>query len=106
MILGIVFILTGCAKIFQFNLQVEDWEEYGYPLWLMNVTGIIEVLCGIAFVFGGLFHHLAVGASILIAIILLVGLYTCLTREKRLWKRSIFLIILFIADLIVMIGFY
>ena len=42
-VLGVMFIIAGGAKLMGEHSQVEHFEQWGYPIWFLYVTGIIEV---------------------------------------------------------------
>jgi len=42
-LLGIFFIVAGGAKLMGNPSQVEHFAQWGYPLWFVYLTGIIEV---------------------------------------------------------------
>ena len=47
-LLGILFISAGGAKLLGQAAQVEHFAQWGYPLWFLYLTGIIEVGGGIS----------------------------------------------------------
>jgi putative oxidoreductase len=46
-LLGIFFIAAGGAKLMGSPSQVERFAQWGYPIWFVYLTGIIEVGGGI-----------------------------------------------------------
>jgi putative oxidoreductase len=46
-VLGGMFIMAGGAKLMGNHSQVEHFAQWGYPLWFLYLTGIIEVGGGI-----------------------------------------------------------
>ena len=46
-VLGAMFIMAGGAKLMGSHSQVEHFAQWGYPLWFLYLTGIIEVGGGI-----------------------------------------------------------
>ena len=46
-VLGVMFIIAGGAKLMGQHSQVEHFAQWGYPLWFLYLTGIIEVGGGI-----------------------------------------------------------
>jgi uncharacterized membrane protein YphA (DoxX/SURF4 family) len=46
-VLGAMFIVAGGAKLMGSHSQVEHFAQWGYPLWFLYLTGIIEVGGGI-----------------------------------------------------------
>jgi uncharacterized membrane protein YphA (DoxX/SURF4 family) len=46
-VLGVMFIMAGGAKLMGEHSQVEHFAQWGYPLWFLYLTGMIEVGGGI-----------------------------------------------------------
>lgn len=46
-VLGVMFIMAGGAKLMGQHSQVEHFAQWGYPVWFLYLTGIIEVSGGI-----------------------------------------------------------
>lgn len=46
-VLGVMFIMAGGAKLMGQHSQVEHFAQWGYPLWFVYLTGLIEVSGGI-----------------------------------------------------------
>jgi uncharacterized membrane protein YphA (DoxX/SURF4 family) len=46
-VLGVMFIMAGGSKLMGNHSQVEHFAQWGYPLWFLYLTGIIEVGGGI-----------------------------------------------------------
>ena len=46
-VLGGMFIIAGGAKLMGNHSQVEHFAQWGYPLWFLYLTGMIEVGGGI-----------------------------------------------------------
>ena len=46
-VLGVMFIMAGGAKLMGNHSQVEHFAHWGYPLWFLYLTGMIEVGGGI-----------------------------------------------------------
>ncbi|HNP62029.1 MAG TPA: DoxX family protein, partial [Nitrospirales bacterium] len=42
-LLGIFFIAAGGAKLMGSESQVEHFAQWGYPIWFLYLTGVIEV---------------------------------------------------------------
>jgi len=47
LLLGGMFIIAGGAKLMGSHTQVEHFAQWGYPLWFLYLTGLIEVGGGI-----------------------------------------------------------
>jgi uncharacterized membrane protein YphA (DoxX/SURF4 family) len=46
-VLGVMFIMAGGTKLMGQHSQVEHFAQWGYPLWFVYLTGLIEVGGGI-----------------------------------------------------------
>jgi len=46
-LLSVMFIMAGGAKLMGSHSQVEHFAQWGYPVWFLYLTGIIEVGGGI-----------------------------------------------------------
>lgn len=46
-VLGVMFIMAGGAKLMGNHSQIEHFAQWGYPLWFLYLTGLIEVSGGI-----------------------------------------------------------
>jgi uncharacterized membrane protein YphA (DoxX/SURF4 family) len=46
-VLGAMFIIAGGAKLMGSHSQVAHFAQWGYPLWFLYLTGLIEVAGGI-----------------------------------------------------------
>jgi putative oxidoreductase len=95
-LLAVAFVFTGVLMLLRSPMQVHGFESFGYPLWFMDVTGLLE-LAGATLVLvprvaffgaalltcvmvGAVFSHLAHGqgeeaapAAVLLVIALVVG---------------------------------
>jgi putative oxidoreductase len=47
-LLVIVFLGSGLAKLASLEYELVAFARWGYPLWFMYLTGVIEVLGGLA----------------------------------------------------------
>ncbi len=47
-LLGLLFLFAGGEKLWDPVGHAEEFAHWGYPLWFVYVTGIIEVVGGIA----------------------------------------------------------
>ncbi len=46
-IISLVFIVTGVLKLLGYPLEVAQFTHWGFPLWFMYLTGIINILAAI-----------------------------------------------------------
>ena len=62
-ILALIFLLSGGAKLLGLEFELEAFERWGYPLWFMYLTGVIEVVGGLALLIPKLAAYAAVAMS-------------------------------------------
>ena len=77
---GIVMVAHGLPKIFwKRELFNKKWKkEYGFPLGSVIITGIVQVVCGLAIIVG-IFTQLS---SLILALNMLVATYV------SIWKHN------------------
>ena len=93
-LLGILFLFAGGEKLWNPTGHAEEFAHWGYPLWFVYVTGIIELVGGICLLIpmgrflgvillsvtmvGASITHLRAGemGAFPVPIVLLVGLLT------------------------------
>ena len=46
-VLSLVFLASGGAKLAGLEFEIVAFERWGYPLWFMYFTGVVEVAGGI-----------------------------------------------------------
>jgi uncharacterized membrane protein YphA (DoxX/SURF4 family) len=46
-LLSLIFLASGGAKLAGLEFEIAAFERWGYPLWFMYLTGVIEVAGGI-----------------------------------------------------------
>lgn len=47
-VLALVFVASGVAKLASLEFELAAFARWGYPLWFMYATGVIEVVGGLA----------------------------------------------------------
>ena len=52
-ILGVLFLLSGAAKLVGAEMTAQMFAAFGYPMWFMYVVGAFEALGGILLFSGG-----------------------------------------------------
>jgi len=75
-LLALVFVGSGGAKLAGIQMQVENFNRYGYPQWFRLVTGGIEVIAGAGMVAGLFVEELAIAAGVVLAITMVGAAYT------------------------------
>lgn len=51
-LLSLVFLASGGAKLAGLEFEIVAFERWGYPLWFMYFTGLVEVVGGGALLLG------------------------------------------------------
>lgn len=46
-LLSLIFLASGGAKLAGLEFEIAAFERWGYPLWFMYLTGVIEVAGGV-----------------------------------------------------------
>ena len=46
-LLVLIFLASGSAKLAGLEFELNAFERWGYPLWFMYFTGVVEVLGGL-----------------------------------------------------------
>lgn len=47
-LITLIFVASGGAKLLGLEFELDAFERWGYPIWFMYLTGIIEVAAGSA----------------------------------------------------------
>ncbi len=47
-LIGLLFVVTGGAKLAGAATVVAMFQHWGYPMWFMQLVGVVEVVAGIA----------------------------------------------------------
>lgn len=47
-LLSLIFLASGGAKLAGLEFEIAAFERWGYPLWFMYLTGVIEVAGGVS----------------------------------------------------------
>ncbi len=95
-VLGGMFIMAGGAKLMGEHSQVEHFEQWGYPIWFLYVTGLIEVGGGLC-----LFIPKARFYGVVVLSVTMVG--AALTH-LRAHEMSAFPVPLVLLVLLIMLG--
>ena len=46
-LITLIFVTSGSAKLLGLEFELEAFDRWGYPLWLMYFTGVVEVIGGL-----------------------------------------------------------
>ncbi|NRP35803.1 hypothetical protein XMD579_000611 [Marinobacterium sp. xm-d-579] len=46
-LITLIFVASGSAKLLGLEFELEAFERWGYPLWFMYFTGVVEVIGGL-----------------------------------------------------------
>jgi uncharacterized membrane protein YphA (DoxX/SURF4 family) len=47
-VITLIFVASGGAKLLGLEFELDAFERWGYPVWFMYLTGVIEVAAGLA----------------------------------------------------------
>jgi|AntDeeMinimDraft_4_1070355.scaffolds.fasta_scaffold01156_4 uncharacterized membrane protein YphA (DoxX/SURF4 family) len=76
-LLGLVGLGVGGAKVTHQEDQVEDFQRFGYPQWFRIVTGLVEISAGIGLLVGLLWRpELAWGGGLLLSGVMIGAVVT------------------------------
>lgn len=64
-LLAVIFLLSGGAKLAGLDFEIEAFQRWGYPLWFMYLIGSIEVAGGIGLLFRKLSALAAAGLALM-----------------------------------------
>ncbi|MGB0224427.1 MAG: DoxX family protein [Marinobacterium sp.] len=46
-LITLIFVASGSAKLLGLEFELEAFDRWGYPLWFMYFTGVVEVIGGL-----------------------------------------------------------
>ncbi len=49
-LLAVAFVMAGASKLASAEMHVQSFARWGYPIWFMYVTGLVEVVAAILLV--------------------------------------------------------
>lgn len=75
-ILALVFLGAGGSKLAGAQMQVANFQRYGYPQWFRLVTGAVEVIGAAGMAAGIWVEDLAIAAAVLLAVTMVGAVYT------------------------------
>ncbi|MCZ0752229.1 DoxX family protein [Aeromonas enteropelogenes] len=78
MILSLIFLISGVAKLFCLTFEVAAFERWGYALWFMYLIGTIEVVGGL----GLLVNRLSALAAVTLAIMMTGAVITHMNHAE------------------------
>jgi putative oxidoreductase len=65
LLLALVFLASGLAKLASLEFELAAFERWGYPVWFMYLTGVIEVAGGLGLLINRLSAAAAAGLALL-----------------------------------------
>jgi len=78
--LGIVMIPHGVHKLQILDVLNKKWrEEYGFPVGSVALTGIVQIVTGLAMVFGIYGRY----AALIQALVMVVGTYVSIWKNRE-----------------------
>lgn len=82
-ILAVMFVLAGSPKVFGVKMQVDNFNEYGYPQWFRTTTGFVESFGAALLIAGVWTSSIAIAGGSLLAVTMLAAGYIHITRAHR-----------------------
>ncbi len=77
-LLALAFLGAGFAKLTGQPMMLAEFATFGYPVWFMYLTGLIEVACAVLVLVP---RFAAIGATLLVCV-MLGALYSHLTHGQ------------------------
>lgn len=90
-LLSLVFLASGGAKLAGLEFEIAAFERWGYPLWFMYIIGLVEVSGGIALLVGRL--SALAGASLALMMIGAVATHVIHAEWGMLVAASVILML-------------
>ena len=81
-LLALVFFLSGAAKLLGLEFEIQAFERWGYPLWFMYLSGVIEVAGAI----GLLLPRISAAVAVALALFMTGAVGTHLIHSE--WPMS------------------
>ena len=75
-LLVVAFLASGAQKLLGSEQMIAEFDRYGYPLWFMYVTGIVEVTGALGLLIGFFRSVVTPFAALLIAGTMLGAIFT------------------------------
>ena len=82
-ILAVFILVGGFIKLFRIPFQVEHWQYYQYPLWLMSVIGIVELIGAIGMIVGISNPYLVFVSGVLFVILMIGAIHAHIFRAHQ-----------------------
>lgn len=101
----VIFLVEGGSKLAGADLQIENFQRWGYPLWLMYTIGTIEILGALALLWprtapyaavallplmgGAIVTHLVNGEYPIVALPIVTGVLLAIVgwaRRPKAWS--------------------
>lgn len=75
-LLAVVFLGAGGSKLVGAQMQVANFQRYGYPQGFRLMTGAVEVIGAAGMIAGIIAHEIAVAAGLWLAVTMVGAAYT------------------------------
>lgn len=75
--------LGGAIKVLRLEFQVEHWQLYGYPLWFLTMTGILEIVAMTGLLLGLRNRKLALLSSVGVGLLMTGAIYTHIFQAQQ-----------------------
>lgn len=104
-LLVVAFLAAGGQKLLGVESQVAEFDRYGYPLWFMYVTGIVEVTGALGLLVGFSRPVVTPFAALLIVGTMLGALFTHVRIGDPLQTMVAPFVLLLIAATVLSLGY-
>ncbi|CAA0107514.1 DoxX family protein [Zhongshania aliphaticivorans] len=93
------FSITGAMKLFSHHHMIEEFDNFGYPHWLMRLAGILEILAAPLLVAG--FWSPIYGAlgAIVLSSVMIGACYTNFTQRPAAYGWGTLILVILCAGL-------
>lgn len=75
--ISLIFIVNGILKLTNNQLEIEQFIHFGYPLWFMYLTAIVNILAGIGLVYKNTF----IISAVLLLLLLITSIVSILLNH-------------------------
>ena len=104
-LLVLVFFVSGGQKLLGFEQLVVEFGRYGYPLWFMYVTGLVEVTAALGLLVGLFRPSITPLAALLLVGTILGALFTHVRIEDALQEMIGPTVLLLIAATVLALSY-
>jgi hypothetical protein len=82
-VLCVMFIISAVMKFARTKSMVRHWNEYRYPMWLMSVIAVLEIVGALGMIAANWIPGLLKAAALLLVLLMLGAIHAHLFRAKH-----------------------